>query len=224
MRLAARESPYFSRPSNKEDVDDEISLGSSSSFDSNSDADADDKIESFMREEEEEEDYLDDEEDDDDTTSTAVILAGNGIRKRKKKQQTPLPPPDNVLLPLSELAECFGRMPCPKCYRKSLQVQAISKGCISNLVITCSCEVKCGHEEIVQTPYLHRRGEQQAPAASDGKYPQHPNKSTFRDYGMNYNLVLMVQLLGVGIDGLSIIFAFLGIASAKGNYTKWKEL
>ena len=55
-------------------------------------------------------------------------------------------------------------------------------------------------------------------------YPLHPKKTNHKNYGINYSLVLMMQLLGIGPDGLSIIFAFLGIASSKGSYDKWKKL
>jgi hypothetical protein len=81
----------------------------------------------------------------------------------------------------------------------------------------------------VQTPYIvevSKNNQEPTEEADDNDYngPLDPKKTVHRNYGINYGLVLMMQLLGIGPDGLGIIFAFLGIATSKGCYDKWKQL
>jgi hypothetical protein len=51
-----------------------------------------------------------------------------------------------------------------------------------------------------------------------------PKVSKFKAYATNYQMVLMAQKLGFGIDKLSEVFAHFGLSPAKGGYNKWKAL
>lgn len=46
----------------------------------------------------------------------------------------------------------------------------------------------------------------------------------FGDYVVNNNAVLMMQNLGIGLEGLRSVLAHLGISHTVGNYSKWKKL
>ena len=220
VRLAATESPYYCQernsPAATEDDDEEL--------------DAEEELQQFLEDEQNEEEENDavfaGDSDNEDDEPTIDPVTG----KRKKKYK-PAMTPDNVLLPWQQLKDSYSRFGCPKCQRKTLVADAYSKGSISDLVITCQ-RPQCQETLIIQTPNLLKRSNN---AAGDGGpvegnnmdqelTPEHPKWTAQRQYGINHGLVLMIQLLGIGSDGLGIIFAFLGIASASRNYDKWKHL
>jgi hypothetical protein len=45
-----------------------------------------------------------------------------------------------------------------------------------------------------------------------------------RKYGISYKAVLLMQHLGMGLEGLGQILSFLGIAAGTGNKKKWKDI
>ena len=183
--------------------------------------DEDEGDSSTAQEEEEEiadssdEESSDKEDDDDDDDYEEDVPLYDPLTGKRKRTYKPAMTPDNVLLPWTELSASYKKFPCPGCYKKkTLEAKAHAKGCITDLVITCT-NVDCSHRMVIQTPC---RKPPVSPAFDD------PTKTKFSEYTINYSLVLMVQLLGIGSDGLSIIFAFLGIACNKGGYQKWKHL
>ena len=156
-----------------------------------------------------------DEEDEDDDDDDDGIPLYDPVTGKRKKTYKPAMAPDNILVPWAELCASYKKFPCPRCYKKNtLEAKAYAKGCISDVVITCMRD-DCDHRMVIQTP---NRKTPVSPAFDD------PKKTKFSDYTINYCIVLMMQLLGIGPDGLSIIFAFLGIACNKGGYQKWKHL
>jgi hypothetical protein len=157
----------------------------------------------------------DDSSSDEDEVDDSNIPLYDPATGKRKKTYKPAMKPDNVLIPWMELCASYKKFPCPRCYKKNtLEAKVYAKGCISDIVITCTRD-GCYHRSVIQTP---NRKTPIAPAFDD------PTKTKFSDYTINYCLVLMMQLLGIGPDGLSIIFAFLGIACNKGGYQKWKQL
>ena len=163
----------------------------------------------------------DDDEDEEEEKAEDGIADSrsnrNNNNQMKNKNITPAIPPDNVLLPFQALCDSYKKFPCPGCRRKGhLEAKHYFKGSISDLVITCQ---RCSERVIVRSPF-HKRNEQEE--AFDYRNPK--ATTSFSDYFINHGLVLMMQLLGIGNDGLSIIFAFLGLAVSKGQYAKWKQL
>ena len=49
-------------------------------------------------------------------------------------------------------------------------------------------------------------------------------QSKFKEYPINYALIILMQLLGGGTDTIAAIFAFLGLSPSYGGYDKWKAL
>jgi len=131
--------------------------------------------------------------------------------------------PDNVLLPWAEVKASYEQFPCPHCYtkewKKTLEAKAYSKGGTSDIVITCK---RCNNATVVCTANRRNKQEEQDNTASKKGY--NPKSNLFRDYAINFQLVLLMQHLGIGPDGLAIIFAFFGMAASKGSYIKWKSL
>ena len=160
----------------------------------------------------EEQDEEEEDEEDDNGNEAPLYDPVTGKRKTTYK---PAMTPDNILVPWAELCASYKKFPCPGCYKKNtLEAKAYTKGCITDIVLTCTRD-GCNRRMVIQTT---NRKTPVSPAFDD------PTKTKFSDYTINYCLVLMMQLLGIGPDGLSIIFAFLGIACNKGGYQKWKHL
>jgi len=155
---------------------------------------------------------------------------------------------DNILVPWLETKSSFEDFPCPKClgkvnqrdnscaWKHSLVASAYSHGALSDIVISCSV---CSYERVVCSPGIvwskkddvtqqqdHNscasRRSNSGGASRNKKYNR--NKSKFKEYPINYGLVLLTQLLGGGTDNIAVIFAFLGLAPSYGGYDKWKAL
>jgi hypothetical protein len=166
---------------------------------------------------EDDEEYNSEDDDNIEDDKEESLLDEESDDTTGKIKQRPAIPPDNVLLPFQALCDSYNKFPCPGCRRKGhLQVKQYFKGSISDLVITCQ---RCQERVIIRSPF-HKRNENEE--AFDHRNPK--ATTSFSDYYINYSLVLMMQLLGVGPDGLGIIFGFLGLAASKGQYAKWKQI
>jgi len=154
--------------------------------------------------------------------------------------------PDNILTPWIELKSHLEDSPCPKClgkrkdpnnqdeflesdssllWRRSLEAECFPWGAMTDIVITCS---NCQYQSVVCPPTT-----KPLPLTDAADLPrmtrQHnrPTKykkseSRFNRYPINYQMIIMLQHLGWGLEGLSIIFSFMGLAPSKGGERKWK--
>lgn len=188
---------------------------------------------------------LDDDDADDDATVTEEE------RKRQKSLEKKAMLPDNILAPLAELRAHLENSPCPNClgkrdgdhddhhtalWRQSLKVQHHSWGALTDIVVLCTV---CNDERVVSPSITTGNIEQNNEAAAPKRRtrPTNNNKKTgaaakynphdytrFRRYPINYQMILLTQVLGCGTEGLDIIFAHLGIAPSRGGYNKWKAV
>ena len=50
------------------------------------------------------------------------------------------------------------------------------------------------------------------------------NTKKFRDYPLHYTLVLLMQQLGCGLEGIRAVLTHLGLAKTVGDWVKWREI
>jgi hypothetical protein len=117
-------------------------------------------------------------------------------------------------------ASIEGKLECPWCRSKfhkniygsriqsfnMLEVSVQTYGLASELVIQCA---KCGFKIEAN----HR----------DTKW-DYNGRSKFLKYGINYWCILLMQQLGMGVNGLGTFMGMLGLAAGTGNDNKWKEI
>jgi hypothetical protein len=208
------------------------SASSSSSSDSDSeDSGIIDEIDMFIGRD----DYSDDDSD-------ANADKDNNPPPKTKNCKPPFAP-DNVLVPWAELWSSYKQFPCPTCCKEetwdgslTLNAEAHPHGVISDIVIRCE---RCNHTVLVSPGYCRHSKLGPRTTAREGnnlpakkynrrvdpqEYSTNPKDSKFMKYSINYSIVILMQLLGIGPDGLAMIFAFLGISSGKGSYSKWKKI
>ena len=176
-----------------------------------------------------------------DETTTTVSELTEPPSASKDKSTTAAPIFENILAPWAETKAAYEMLPCPKClgkedphdntrlWKPSLRAEAYSHGALFDVVITCNV---CKHEKVIASTAtkkdIRNNNDDESSAAppstrSTGtKYQSW--KSKFREYPINYNLVLLTHVLGCGPDSIGTIFAFLGLAPSKGDYSKWKSL
>jgi len=175
-------------------------------------------------EEQQEDDEEDDDNDaaDDDDASTMIILDNDDTKKCGRRGAME---PTNILLPFYRLRKTLeSQFGCPKCSKKKLKVTQETYGFATELTITCEA---CGHVQIVAPGVESTRMERGDDDNEDGNHNDGDHKdsaSMFMDYGINYAMVLLMQHLGMGLRGVVMILAFLGIAAGAGNQTKWQRI
>jgi len=178
-------------------------------------------------EEHQEEDEEEDDHDDDDASTIILDDSDDDNNKNKNKCQRGAMEPANILLPFYRLRKTLeSHFGCPKCSKKKLKVTQETYGFATELTITCDA---CGHVEIVAPGVESTRMERgdDADEDEDGNHYNEDHKdssSMFMDYGINYAMVLLMQHLGMGLRGVVMILAFLGIAAGAGNQTKWQRI
>jgi hypothetical protein len=110
---------------------------------------------------------------------------------------------------------------CPICLKKqhksgqsnnyrTLEITQCTIGFASEVSITC---IKC-KQEVAKIQPQHQHG------AFQGK----GSKCSFMKYAINYSAVLIMQQLGMSLEGLAAIFGFLGIAASVGGMDKWRDI
>lgn len=131
--------------------------------------------------------------------------------------------PNNVILAVQSIRTALeGNLCCPACNKKVMEVQdpAEGLGFAGYINIYCRyCEKDTLSLGMGDTKYRKTVTVDGAQAIKKRK-----KKKAFLDYAINYNVVLMMQQLGLSIQGLESMLAFLGIASSYGNYAKWKVI
>jgi len=174
----------------------------------------------------------------DELPPEASASASSGGSKKTAAALVAANTKENVLIPWAEAKACYESYPCPKClgkdnssdaesclWKPSLEAECYNQGALSDIVVRCKV---CAHEKVV-CPSIVKSNEDDdnsaiptTRSASVGKYKSW--KSRFREYSVNYNMVILSQVLGCGTDCIGTIFAFFGIAAGKGCHVKWKTL
>jgi hypothetical protein len=166
-----------------------------------------------------------------------------GAKKKSAKLNDSISfPPDNILTPFHELKSVLEASPCPNClgkrkdendniieadallqWRHSVKVESHSWGALTDVVLTCD---SCEHQRVVCPSYMKDKDATKSKCRPKRQIKQQYNQhdSKFKRYPINYQLVLLVQQLGCGLDGLNTIFAHLGMSPSRGGKDKWKVL
>jgi hypothetical protein len=172
---------------------------------------------------------LDDNDDNIKVPESAVMMVAvetdkaiiNNNNKQQNASQLPAVNPTNVLLDYKSLQECMKCFACPLCLQKpmyvvkpekyrTLQLSQIMNGFASEVTISC----KHCKEDIATVAPKDKRPEFQGKGS----------KGSFMKYVINYFSVVMMQQLGMGIDGLATILSFLGLVPGIGGTEKWKDI
>jgi hypothetical protein len=109
--------------------------------------------------------------------------------------------------------------PCTKCFSanrdksakqyKTLVMTQKTIGFATEVIIKC---IKCSY--CMEMFPKNRRG----------KFDGAGSKGWFMKYGINYCAMLLMQHLGLGVQGLTQMLAFLGIGASEGKREKWKDI
>ena len=131
--------------------------------------------------------------------------------------------PVNILVSLEMMTMLFEQtFRCPCCGkhkanpRPSLQVDSVQFGLASEIYVSCK---RCSFVAAL-TPL---KQEKTRPGAKESS-PQKRESNRFHDYSINYLGALLQQKLGMGLRGLEMIMAFLGIAPSYGSGDKWNRI
>lgn len=101
-----------------------------------------------------------------------------------------------------------------------MAVYKITYGLATTVYLSClSCPLGDERKTIRAVPETKEGTPKREDVAFSDNQPP-----TFGNYTINYNMVLLMQSLGIGLDGLKSILAHLGIAHDTGKYAKWKKL
>jgi len=180
------------------------------------------------------------------------MIPGQGEEEMTWKADLSTMTPDNILTPWPELKAFLESTPCRKClgkrrdaeadeqniflWKPSLEAKLVPWGAISDIIVKCN---NCGYEGVIcpSITLSPEEGAAAAPPARTGNNnntqrsptrrsakPYNVNDSKFRKYPINYQLVLLVQHLGCGLDSIDSIFAHLGMLPSKGGWNRWKYL
>jgi len=156
-----------------------------------------------------------------DSISRGDSTPGDASSSEKENSPTQLPftamRPVNVLVSLEMLTKTFEEtFMCPSCcVPKSLEVEYSQFGLATEIYITCKkCNFSCAMTPLKQEKI--RTGVTES--------PQKRESNRFHDYSVNYLGALLQQKLGMGLGGLEMIMAFIGIAPSYGSDTKWNIL
>jgi hypothetical protein len=91
-----------------------------------------------------------------------------------------------------------------------LEVSQVTVGFATEVRVTCNiCK-----QDISAIKPKEAREELQGPGS----------KGMFMKYAINYSMVLVMQHLGMGLKGLMLLLAFLGIAPGIGDKQKWHAI
>ena len=158
-------------------------------------------------------------------SSLAPVVVASDINNTNKKGQNkgkePSVPPTNVLLDYSALQLAMKEFCCPLCMKKhqcikqpdnykTLVISQTTHGFASIVTIHCK---KC-KEDVTTIEPQHKHT----------KFVGKGSKGGFMQYAINYNMVLVMQQLGMSLTGLANIFGCLGIAAGIGGMDKWKDI
>jgi len=131
--------------------------------------------------------------------------------------------PVNVIVSLEMLTKTFVDVfLCPRCCQQknnpkpSLQVECLQFGLATETHISCK---KCSFVHAL-TPL---KQEKIRPGPKESS-PTKRESNRFHDYSINYLGALLQQKLGMGLRGLEMIMAFLGIAPSYGSGDKWTRI
>ena len=143
--------------------------------------------------------------------------------------------PDNALVPWPELQQHLESSPCPKClgkslddtgnilWRPSLKATVHPWGAATDVLVVCE---NCNNYSSAICPTILRADDNNDNTRTTRQNTKryNPKKSKFRDYAINYSVMVLIQKLGCGVDSIGIIFSYFGIAAGRGDYEKWKKL
>lgn len=112
------------------------------------------------------------------------------------------------------------RCHCASC-RAGVMLREITIGIATTVVLTCNM---CGMETQCNEAGLQcieadtvRRGLKEGTRRNS-------TQKAFRDYLVHYSLVLLMQQLGCGLEGIRAILTHLDLCPTVGNWEKWREL
>jgi hypothetical protein len=161
-------------------------------------------------------------EEKDIIVETCANMEGSTMTMLKKVfNMTPAVPTTNVLLNYKSLQLAMKEFSCPNCMKqrktilkpdnyRTLQLSQFTNGFASVVTITCkSCKV-----EIATIEPQHQQSE----------FEGRGSKGTFMKYAINYFAVVMMQCLGMSLEGLAMMLAFIGLAPGIGGKKKWRHI
>ena len=121
---------------------------------------------------------------------------------------------------LKEMVE--SRCKCAQC-QGAVNLSEITIGIATTVILTCnSCSIEdqrseAGMESFNGTKIVYHTESALVTRASG-------SQKTFRDFPIHYSLVLLMQQLGCGLEGIRAVLSHLNLCPTVGNWIKWREI